>query len=120
VRRKQEVAGTEIKRGTTPCLTVRLKGLEADAAVESVEFVFKQECAESAPELVRKSWPKQVERTAEGLYRVPFSEEETRLFKPGRYMYMDARVRFAGGGLAAPPMAALMVRPTLFTEEAGA
>lgn len=106
----------EIKRGTTPALTVRLKGLCGGAAVESVEFVFKQECSESAPELVRRSWPGEVVRLGRGAYRVPFSEAETRLFQAGRYMYMDTRVKLAGGGIVSAPVEALMVRPTLFEE----
>lgn len=107
----------EIKIGTTPNLTVRLKGLGGAAAVKSAEFVFKQECSQDAPELVRKSWPGEVVRRRGGVYSVPFSEAETRLFEAGRYMYMDTRVSLAGGGIVAAPVAALMVRPTLFREE---
>lgn len=107
----------EIKRGTTPVISVRFKGLGADVAVETAEFVFKQECSESAPALVCKSWPGEVMREEDGAYRVPFSEAETRLFRAGRYMYMDTRLRLAGGFIAAAPVTALMVQPTLFYGE---
>lgn len=107
----------EIKIGTTPNLTVRFRGLDGNAAVKSAEFVFKQECRQDAPELVRKSWPGEVARRKNGAYSVPFSEAETRLFKAGKYMYMDTRIHLAGGGIVAAPVAALMVRPTLFGEE---
>ncbi len=107
----------EIKRGTTPIISVRFNGLDADADVASAEFVFKQECSEDAPELVRKRWPDEVTRTEDGVFRLPFSESETRLFEARKYVYMDARLRLAGGGVAAAPVAALMVQPTLFAEE---
>ncbi len=106
----------EIKRGTTPVLALRFRGLDRDAAVEEVEFLFKQECGGSARELVRKSWPGEVRRTEQGVYRVPLTQEETRRFQAGRYMYMDARILLAGGAVAAAPVAAVMVRPTLFEE----
>ncbi len=105
----------EIKRGTTPVISVRFEGLDADVA--SAEFVFKQECSEDAPELVKKRWPGEAARAENGVFRLPFSEEETRLFAARRYVYMDARLRLAGGGVAAAPVAALMVQPTLFAEE---
>lgn len=105
----------EIKRGTTPVISVRFKGLDEDVA--SAEFVFKQECSEDAPELVVKHWPGEAGRSENGVFRLPFSEEETRLFAGRRYVYMDARLHLAGGGVASAPVAALMVQPTLFGEK---
>ncbi len=107
----------EIKRGTPPILSVRFRGLDADADVEAAEFVFKQKCSEDAPELVRKRWPGEAVRMENGAFRLPFSEEETRRLPAGRYVYLDARLRLAGGGVAAAPVAALMVQPTLFAVE---
>lgn len=63
----------EIKRGTTPVLAVRIGELDADAQVQSVEFIFKQECSESAQVLVRKRWPGEAQRTERGVYRVPLT-----------------------------------------------
>ena len=107
----------EIKRGTTPVLAVRIGELDADAQVQSVEFIFKQECSESAQVLVRKRWPGEAQRTERGVYRVPLSREETRRFQEGRHMFMDTRVCLAGGAVAPGPVSAIMVRPTLFEED---
>ena len=106
----------EIQRGTTPVLAVRFRGLDRDAAVDTVEFVFKQECGEQAQGLVRKSWPGEVRRTEEGAYKVPLTQEETRRFQEGRYMYMDTRICLAGGAVISAPLTAVMVRRTLFEE----
>ena len=107
----------EIKRGTTPIISVRFKGLDEDEEIVSAQFVFKQICSEDAPVLLRKCWPGEAVRGENGLFKLPFSEKETRLFEAGRYVYLDARLCLDGGGVAAAPVAALMVRPTLFAEE---
>lgn len=69
-----------MKRGTTPTLPVRLKLRIQD--IESIEFLFKQIKAESAPEILKKVYPsEEVEFNDEtGLFGIIFSEADTRLF----------------------------------------
>ena len=69
-----------MKRETTPTLPVRLKLRTQD--VESIEFLFKQIKAETAPEILKKVYPgEDVEFNPEtGLFGISFSEADTRLF----------------------------------------
>lgn len=107
----------DIKRGTTPHLSVRFNGLDEDAAVESIEFLFKQHASESAPALLKKRYPDNVQREESGIYRIFFTAEETRRFAPGKYMHMDTRITLAGGDIPPTSIVTVMVTPTLFSEE---
>lgn len=107
----------DIKRGTTPYLSVRFNGLDDGAAVESIEFLFKQHPTESAPPLLKKRYPDNVTREDSGIYRIYFTAEETRRFTPGKYMHMDTRVTLVGGNIPPTSIVTIMVTPTLFSEE---
>ena len=106
-----------IKRGTTPHLSIRFNGLDDAAAVESVEFLFKQHSSETAPALLRKKWPENVQREDSGVYRIFLTAEETRRFAAGNYIYMDTRVTLLGGNILPTSIVTIKVTPTLFGEE---
>lgn len=107
----------DIKRGTTPHLSVRFNGLDDDAAVESIEFLFKQHPSESAPPLLKKRYPDNVRREEGGIYRIFLTAEETRRFTPGKYMHMDTRITLIGGDIPPTSIVTVMVTPTLFSGE---
>ena len=107
----------DIKRGTTPHLSVRFNGLDENAAVESIEFLFKQYANENSPALLRKRYPDNVQREDSGIYRMFFTAEETRRFSTDKYMYMDTRITLLGGEIPPTSIVTIMVTPTLFHEE---
>lgn len=107
----------DIKRGTTPHLSVRFNGLDDDAAVESIDFVFKQQASETGPALLRRRYPDNVQRKEGGVYRMFFTAEETRKFVAGKYIHIDTRITLAGGNIPPTSIVTVMVTPTLFSEE---
>lgn len=105
-----------MKRGTTPVLqlghTLDLK------TVERIDFLFKQEKEESAPALLKKTWLPaggQV-KEEEGVFFLPFTGEETRLFAPERPFYCDPRITLVGGSIPATGILRLSCQPTLWGE----
>ena len=103
-----------MKRGTTPTLPVRLKLKITD--IESIEFLFKQIKAESAPEILKKVYPgDDVEFNEDtGLFGIAFSEADTRLFAEDEPFYMDTRIVLVNGKIPETPIVTLRMHPTLF------
>ncbi len=105
-----------MKRGTTPVLRL---GHELDlASVERIDFLFKQEKAESAPALLKKTYmPLGGQVTEEkGVFQIPFTQEETRLFAPGAPFYCDPRVTLTGGSIPATKVLQFSCQETLWGE----
>lgn len=104
----------QIKRGTTPTIRVRLEGIRPEA-VKSVEFIFKPFVIEDGHELLKKSYPGQVQYDDTGqLWLIPLTEEETRLFPQRKRVYMDTRITFPDGAIPATNIVDFSVYETLF------
>ena len=103
-----------IKRGTTPTLAVQIDGITPEA-VQRVEFTFKLRPMEKEPEILGKIYPGDVSYDAEaGRWLVPFTEAETRLFRPRSDVYMDTRITLADGTIPTTEIAHFCVAETLF------
>ena len=103
-----------IKRGTTPTLAVQIDGIKPEM-VQSVEFTFKLRLAEQEPEILGKIYPGVVSYdAAEGRWLVPFTEAETRLFRPRSDVYMDTRITLSDGTIPTTELAHFCVEETLF------
>ena len=105
-----------MKRGTTPVLPVHFSINNDD--VETIEFLFKQEKSESAPEILLKTYPgEDVEyKESYNIYNVAFTSEETRLFAEDQPFYMDTRITMTGGSIPETPIVTLRMHPTLFAQ----
>ena len=106
-----------MKRGTTPRL--RLGHTLDLTGVERIDFLFKQEKQETAPALLKKTWlpiDGQVEEKA-GVFEIPFTEEESRLFEGGRPFYCDPRITLTGGSIPATAILQFSCRDTLWGEK---
>lgn len=104
-----------MKRNTTPSLEVTFA--IDNENLQSIEFVFKQEDKESAPALVEKTYPDDV-TYKDGVYRVPFTTEETLRFEENKHFYMDTRPHTKGGAIPETPIVKLFMNKTLFKSEA--
>ena len=106
-----------MKRGTTPVL--RLGHTLDLASVERIDFLFKQERSEEAPALLIKTYLPQGGQVAEenGVFLLPFTQEETRLFTPNSPVYCDPRITLTGGKIPATAILQFSCRPTLWGEE---
>jgi len=105
-----------MKRGTTPVLPVHFSINNDD--VETIEFLFKQEKSESAPELLLKTYPGEVEYDeSRNMYNVAFTSDETWLFAEDEPFYMDTRVTMIGGSIPETPIVTLRMHPTLFEHD---
>ena len=106
-----------MKRGTTPILPVRIKISNSD--IQSIEFLFKQEKSERAPETLKKVYPgDSIEFDEEhNIYNISFTEEDTRLFLEDEPFYMDTRITMTGGSIPETPIVTLRMHPTLFEDE---
>ena len=105
-----------MKRGTTPTIQIE-HGLDI-ADVTSVDFLFKQKKSEDAPVILIKSYPGDVTED-EGVFSIPFTEAETRRFKPGEEFYCDPKVTFANGKIPATEILTLNCNPTLWGDADG-
>ena len=106
----------ETKRGTTPGLTLELVGLDVEN-LASVEFLFKQKLKESAEPLLRKVYqdePSDSAIFADGLFFLPMSEADSRLFKADDTYFIDTRVVYADGGIPQTEIVQVYSLPTLF------
>lgn len=107
-----------MKHYTTPTLQVKL-----DIPVEtvaSIKFLFKQERDAAADALLLKTYPGDV-TYEDGIYKVPFTQEETGLFTEEKYFYMDTMIVDQTGNVPETPIVSLFMSRSLFTaEEAGA
>lgn len=108
-----------MKRGTTPRLRL---GHDLDlTAVERIDFLFKQERSEAAPELLKKTWLPvggEVEEKS-GVFEIPFTEAETRLFAAGKPFYCDPRITLIGGSIPATAILQFSCQETLWGEADG-
>ena len=103
-----------MKQYTTPVLEVML-----DIPVETVaniKFLFKQEREQSAPTLLLKKFPGEV-TCEDGVYKVPFTVEETGLFAADQFFYMDTRITDQTGNVPDTPIEHLRMSMSLFTHE---
>lgn len=108
-----------MKRGTTPVLPVHFNINNDD--VETIEFLFKQEKSESAPEILLKTYPSgDVEyKESSNIYNVAFTSDETRLFAEDEPFYMDTRITMTGGSIPETNIVTLRMHPTLFAQDEG-
>ena len=106
----------EIKRGTTPTIGVRLNIQNVE--VSTIDFLFKQEMDENGEELVKKSYPDEVDYdAATDRYLVPLTESETRLFQERHVFYLDTKITLVGGSIPPTDIVTIEMNPTLFAEE---
>lgn len=103
-----------MKRATTPWL--RLGHTLDMTAVERIDFLFKQEREESAPAILKKVWlPAGGQVTEkEGVFEIPFTVEETRLFEGGKPFYCDPRITLIGGSIPATAILQFFCKETLW------
>lgn len=102
-----------MKRRTTPTLEVSILDLNI-TDIESIDFIFKATHSETAPAIVKKSYPDDVTYDeATKLFQIPFTEKETLLFT-GKLYYMDTRPITKGGDIIPTEIATDNVKPTLF------
>lgn len=105
-----------MKRGTTPVL--RLEHTLDLSTVERIEFLFKQERRESAPALLKKTYLPvggQVQE-AQGIFEIPFTVEESRLFAAGQPFFCDPRITLTGGSIPPTAILQLSCQDTLWGE----
>lgn len=103
-----------MKNGTTSILPVRfrLKGTD----IESIVFLFKQEKSNTAPEILVKNYPGDVEyKEDSNIFEVPFTESDTWLFAEDEPFYMDTKVTLIRGSIPETPIVTLRMHPTLFS-----
>ena len=108
-----------MKRGTTPRLRL---GHSLDlSAVERIDFLFKQEREESAPSVLVKTYLPAGGQVTEagGVFEIPLTKEESRLFAPDRPFYCDPRITLTGGSIPATAILQFSCRGTLWGEEDG-
>lgn len=105
---------TQIKRGTTPTIRVRMEGIKPED-VKSVEFLIKPFVTDEGHELLHKVYPGDVTYDEnEALWLLPLTEEETRLMPKYKRVYMDTRITFPDGAIPATNIVDLSVTETLF------
>ena len=103
-----------MKRRTTPILQISHDLTISD--VDTVQFLFKQEKSEEAEARVCKTYPTEVTE-ADGVFSIPFTQEETCKFEVGKIFYCDPRVTFLNGQIPATEILELVCRPTLWSEK---
>ena len=102
-----------MKRRTTPTLKISIPKINI-ADVESIDFLFKSVHSETAPAIIKKSYPKEVSFDSEsGYFLLSFTEEETLLFK-GSIAYMDTRPHLNGGKIPKTTIVSFDIESTLF------
>lgn len=104
-----------MKNGTTSILPVRFKKINS-TDVESIVFLFKQEKSNSAPEVLVKNYPGEVEYNEEyNTFEIPFSEADTWLFAEDELFYMDTKITLVSGSVPETTIVTLRMHPTLFS-----
>ena len=98
---------------TTPVLEVTFD--IPPETVATIEFLFKQTNDEKAPAVLLKSYPNDV-KCVDGVYRVPFTAEDTARFEGGKHFYMDTRITDQTGKIPETPIVSLYMSKTLFSE----
>ena len=105
-----------MKRGTTP--TIQIEHDLDISVVASVEFLFKQKKSEDAPAILVKNYPGDVTEENK-VFSIPFTEAETRRFKPNEEFYCDPKIKFASGKIPATEILTLVCNPTLWGDADG-
>ena len=105
-----------MKRKTTPTLQVT-HNLDM-ALVATVDFLFKHSPRESARKILIKRFPGEVTEE-NGVFLIPFTEEETALFTGGCQAYCDPRVVLHSGQIPAVEVFHFSVEETLWGEADG-
>lgn len=105
---------TNIKRGTTPTIRVRLDGIKPEE-VKSVEFMFKPVITDAGHVLLQKKYPGDVTYDdTEKLWLLPLTQKDTRRLPKFKRVYMDTRITFQDGAIPATNIVDLSVTETLF------
>lgn len=102
-----------MKRGTTP--TIQIQHDLDITTVEKVYFLFKQSKSENSGTILVKHYPEDTTES-EGVFNIPFIEEETRLFKSNMNFYCDAKIVLVNGKIPATEILVLNCTPTLWGE----
>lgn len=103
-----------MKQLTTPVLEVVFD--IPPETVAAVDFLFKQQNDRNAATILLKSYPEDVTCT-NGVYKIPFTVEETEKFEGGQFFYMDTRITDQTGKIPDTPIIRLFMSRTLFTYE---
>lgn len=103
-----------MKQYTTPVLEVTFD--IPHETVSTISFLFKQEREQEADTILLKRYPGGV-GYADGVYRIPFTAEETGLFARDEYFYMDTRITDQTGNVPSTPIVPLYMSQTLFKWE---
>lgn len=105
-----------MKRGTTPTLRVKLETDDA-SVFATVEFLLKQDDSEDPGVQVLKTFPSQFVTFDQesGAFLVRYTEEETRMFLPNSFAYMDVRPTLSDGTIVPTEIERVRITPTLFT-----
>lgn len=102
-----------MKRGTTPTLLIE-HGLDM-STVSKIEFLFKQHKLEMGDALLIKTYPVDVTES-DGIFYIPFTEQETRLFHSNKEFYCDPKITLLNGDIPATEILTLTCEPTLWGE----
>ena len=102
-----------MKRGTTPTLKINIPGIDV-SDIDHIDFIFKGSESETAPTIIEKSYPDSVSYDG-GVFFMPFTEEETRLFNTYS-AFMDTRIVTRDGKIPAAQIIKINVHATLFGE----
>ena len=106
-----------MKRGTTPRLRL---GHDLDLTiVERIDFLFKQDRDETASAILKKVWLPEGGEVEEhkGVFEIPLTEKETRMFDSGRPFYCDPRITLTGGSVPATAILQFSCQDTLWGED---
>lgn len=105
---------TNIKRGTTPTIRVRLDGIKPED-IRSVEFLFKPVITDAGHVLLHKEYPGDVTYDdTEELWLLPLTKEDTRRLPKFKRVYMDTRITFVDGAIPYTNIVDIQVTETLF------
>ena len=102
-----------MKQLTTPVLEVTLD--IPHETVAFMTFLFTQN-ADGTGVALEKEYPGAV-TYADGVYSVPFDENDTALFKADAYFYMDTRIVDQAGKVPETSIVSLWMSRTLFRQE---
>jgi hypothetical protein len=83
------------------------------SVVKSVSFLFKQKQTEEAPTVIVKTYPEEVTEE-NGVFSIPFAEQETRRFKADENFYCDPKITFQDGKIPETKILTLFCNPTLW------
>ena len=105
-----------IKRGTTPCLEIKIKDFTDFDILDHVDFLIKQHLDEEDLQQVMKTWPVDVE-LEDGIFYVPLSEHDTRVFNQSSVIKLDVRPVTKNGHILATKIKEYYAYPTGYGPE---